>query len=65
MLQAHGTADVMVALSAATRTRQFLEEAGVQELTFHEYPGMGHAYCEDEFWDVKEWLRTVLPPRDT
>jgi len=63
VLLCHGTADPMVSLDAAKRTRDALEELGLQRVELREYHGMAHAVCEEELDDVADWLRATLPKR--
>jgi len=63
VLLCHGTADQMVSVDAARRTRDALEALGLQRVELREYDGMAHEVCEEELDDVADWLRATLPQR--
>ncbi len=55
---AHGTADEMVALERAERSRDALAALGYKP-EWHAYP-MGHAVCDEEVAAIGDWLARVL-----
>uniref|UniRef100_A0A7S4V1C7 Phospholipase/carboxylesterase/thioesterase domain-containing protein n=1 Tax=Alexandrium monilatum TaxID=311494 RepID=A0A7S4V1C7_9DINO len=61
VLQCHGEADSMVAISTARATEQFLEAHGVQNRGFKAYSDLAHAVHDEELEDVADWLACVLP----
>eukprot|EP00933_Yihiella_yeosuensis_P014023 TRINITY_DN12730_c0_g2_i1.p1 TRINITY_DN12730_c0_g2~~TRINITY_DN12730_c0_g2_i1.p1 ORF type:complete len:270 (+),score=54.49 TRINITY_DN12730_c0_g2_i1:100-909(+) len=61
VLLCHGTLDGMVSLDAAKRTRDALQELGLENVELKEYDGMGHQICEEEIEDVAHFLEQILP----
>ncbi|MEA2569549.1 MAG: phospholipase/carboxylesterase [Acidobacteriota bacterium] len=58
VILAHGTADEVIPINAARRTRRVLEDHGI-ELEYHEFP-MGHQVSEEELQAVGAFLERVL-----
>jgi phospholipase/carboxylesterase len=58
---AHGTADPLIPLARARRSRDRLAELGYR-VTWREYR-MPHSLCAEEVRDVGAWLRAVLAER--
>ena len=56
---AHGSADAVIPVDLAYRTRGHLEKQGYQP-TWFEYDGMAHSVCADEIDDMSRWLESVL-----
>lgn len=63
ILQAHGTADPIVAYDFARRTSRFLRnDLGFgDKAVFRSYDGMGHSACPDELRAIAQWLESTLP----
>jgi len=61
VLLCHGTADPMVQLRQAVRTREALTDLGLQNVEMRTYEGMGHEICLEEIDDVQAWLKSTLP----
>lgn len=59
ILLAHGSADPVVPVDLAHRTRDYLEQLGYS-LEWHEYKGMPHSVSEQEIYHIAEWLERVL-----
>ncbi len=58
IFMAHGSADPVVGIVHAERSRDFLTARGYR-VEWHEYPMM-HAVCAEEIRDVARWLSRVL-----
>ena len=58
LMMAHGTADTVVPLSLAERSRELLCEQGYT-VEWHSYP-MQHALCDAEILDIRAWLVSCL-----
>jgi phospholipase/carboxylesterase len=58
VLLAHGTADEVIPINAARRTRRVLEDHGI-EPEYHEFP-IGHQVSEEELRVVGTFLERVL-----
>lgn len=56
---AHGTSDMMISVSDARKSRDFLESEGYTP-EYHEYP-MGHEISQAVIDDMVVWLAKVLP----
>lgn len=56
----HGTDDVVVPMKIGKQSFEFLKKEGY-DVTWHEYPDMGHSVCLDELDDVEAFLTKVLP----
>lgn len=54
---AYGAHDRTIPLPDQHTARQVLEQAG--HLTYHEYPGMAHAICDEEINDIHDFLRAI------
>ena len=59
ILLAHGSADPVIPVVLAHRSREKLEQTGY-EIEWHEYRGMPHSVSEQEIFHVAEWLEKVL-----
>ncbi len=59
ILLAHGSADPVIPVDLAYRSRGQLERQGY-EVEWHEYNGMQHSVSEQEIFHVAEWLEKVL-----
>lgn len=62
VLFCHGTSDAVVAYDWGKSSRDAVESAGVKDVTFRTYQGMGHSACEEELRDVFQFLTRVIPP---
>ncbi|KAB7788367.1 alpha/beta hydrolase [Bifidobacterium cebidarum] len=51
---AYGSLDRTIPLPDQHNARAVLESAGY--LTYHEYPGMGHAICDEEIADIQDFV---------
>jgi len=60
-LMCHGTDDAVVKHSWGLQSRAKLEEQGIANLQFKEYPGMGHSSCPQEMSDVGAFLKARIP----
>jgi phospholipase/carboxylesterase len=58
LMMAHGTADTVVPLSLAERSRDLLCKQGYT-VEWHSYP-MQHALCATEIQDIRAWLVSCL-----
>ena len=56
---AHGSADPVISVDLAYRTRGHLEKQGYQPKWF-EYDGMQHSVCAEEIDDMSQWLNSVF-----
>ena len=56
---AHGSADPVVPVDLAYRTKNVLEREGY-EVEWHEYKGMAHSISEQEIFHLAEWLEQRL-----
>jgi phospholipase/carboxylesterase len=56
---AHGSADPVIGVDLAYRTRGHLEKQGYQP-SWHEYDGMQHSVCAEEIDHMSQWFSTVL-----
>lgn len=54
----HGSADQVIPVEWARRTKPFLENLGV-EFTYSEFP-VGHGVAPQNFFELKEWLKKRL-----
>jgi phospholipase/carboxylesterase len=61
IFMAHGSADPVVPLSLAERSRALLEAQGYA-IDWRSYPGMQHALCPEEIEDIATWLRARFGP---
>lgn len=63
--QFHGTADPMVNLALANRTKEHLEEEGKATgvLPIKTYRGMAHSSCPQEMEDFTQFLLKMIPPQ--
>ncbi|KAF2801184.1 phospholipase/carboxylesterase family protein-like protein [Melanomma pulvis-pyrius CBS 109.77] len=52
----HGTEDPKVPYQLGKQSTEFLNNIGV-DVTWKEYPGLGHWYSEDMLRDIVEWLK--------
>lgn len=59
ILLAHGSADPVIPIDLARRSRKELEKQGFK-LEWHEYKGMQHSVSEKEIYHIAEWLENVL-----
>ena len=50
----HGTADQVIPVEWARKTKPFLEKLGINS-TYKEYP-VGHGVAPQNFYDFKNWL---------
>ncbi|GAA5900046.1 hypothetical protein JCM6882_002598, partial [Rhodosporidiobolus microsporus] len=58
----HGTADPIVQFPWGKKTVDVLRsELGFENVEFHQYPGMGHSFCDAEQKDLEKWIDRVLP----
>ncbi len=57
---AHGSADAMIDIGDARKSREFLEHNGYAPM-YHEY-SMGHEINEYVISDLVTWLEDVMPP---
>lgn len=57
-----GTSDQVVAYQWSKSSVDALAAAGVSDMTWRSYPGMGHSACPQELQDVATFLKKVLPP---
>ncbi|PJM77296.1 alpha/beta hydrolase [Bifidobacterium felsineum] len=51
---AYGSSDRTIPLPDQHNARTVLEDAG--HLTYREYPGMGHAICDEEIADIRDFV---------
>ncbi|MEO8203215.1 MAG: alpha/beta hydrolase [Betaproteobacteria bacterium] len=58
IFMAHGSADPMISMGRALKSRKMLEALGYP-LEWHEYP-MPHSVCPEEIGDISAWLQKVL-----
>lgn len=56
---AHGSADSVIPIDLAYRTRSHLEKQGYHP-TWFEYDAMQHSVCAQEIENMSGWLRSVL-----
>jgi phospholipase/carboxylesterase len=56
---AHGSADSIIPVDLAYRTRGHLEKQDYQP-KWVEYDGMAHSVCAEEIDDMSQWLESVL-----
>lgn len=61
MLQCHGDLDPVVPYKWGAMTSELLKTF-MSSLEFKTYKGMMHSSCEEEMWDVKEFIERCLPP---
>jgi predicted esterase len=61
ILQCHGEADMLVALSFGTMTSHLIKSFN-QNVQFKTFPDMGHSSCDEEMEDVKKFISECLPP---
>ena len=54
----HGSADQVIPVDWARRTKPFLENLGV-DFTYSEFP-VGHGVAPQNFFELKEWLQKRL-----
>jgi len=54
----HGSADQVIPVDWARRTKPFLENLGV-DFTYSEFP-VGHGVAPQNFFELKEWLKKKL-----
>jgi phospholipase/carboxylesterase len=54
IFHSHGTADQVIPVEWARKTKPFLEQLGIQS-TYKEYP-VGHGVAPQNFYDFKNWL---------
>lgn len=59
ILLAHGSADPVIPIHLAQRSRGKLEQENYQ-VEWHEYKGMPHSVSEQEIFHIAEWLEKVL-----
>jgi len=60
VFMAHGLQDPLIPADTGRRSRDFLEQAGI-EVEWHEYD-MPHSVCTEELRDIGLWLRNRLQP---
>jgi phospholipase/carboxylesterase len=58
IFMAHGDQDRVVFPEWTRSSRDWLEAVGF-DVSWHEYP-MGHAICQDEIRDMREWMESLL-----
>jgi phospholipase/carboxylesterase len=58
VMMAHGTADPVIPISLAEKSRALLEAHG-NPVEWHSY-SMQHAVCPQEIADIRQWLLTIL-----
>ena len=61
ILQCHGTVDEIVPFSRGKQTHKLLQTIN-SDVTFKEYPYMGHHSSEEEMEDLRAFLDKVIPP---
>jgi len=61
ILQCHGTVDEIVPLSRGKQTHKLLQTIN-SDVTFKEYPYMGHHSSIEEMEDLRAFLDKVIPP---
>lgn len=59
----HGAADPMIPAQFGKMTSKLLQDMGATDLTYREYPGMGHSACDQEFRDLKQFMEKILPEK--
>jgi len=59
----HGAADPMVPAQFGKSTFELLKSIGATDVTFREYPGMGHSACDQEFKDLRLFLEDAVPEK--
>lgn len=62
VLWGHGEADPTVTFAAAQSGLPALREAGVEDLDFRSFPGLGHGAGDEELAWLADWLAARLPP---
>eukprot|EP00658_Telonema_sp_P-2_P041005 TRINITY_DN29320_c0_g1_i1.p1 TRINITY_DN29320_c0_g1~~TRINITY_DN29320_c0_g1_i1.p1 ORF type:complete len:249 (+),score=38.14 TRINITY_DN29320_c0_g1_i1:228-974(+) len=61
VLQCHGDDDQMVQLEMAAASVKLMETAGINDVQYNVYPGMGHTATQQELDHVQNWLASRLP----
>ncbi len=59
ILVVHGALDGVIPISSGRAAREMLSSLPV-ELTYHEYPTMGHEVSPESLADVETWLSAQL-----
>ncbi|GAA5853155.1 hypothetical protein JCM8547_000219 [Rhodosporidiobolus lusitaniae] len=58
----HGTADPVVQFPWGKSTIEKLRtDLGMENIEFHQYPGMGHSFCDAEQKDLEAFISRILP----
>jgi len=75
ILMMHGVADPYLLVTDAQRSADLMRHTdkdaagegglGITDLTYHEYPGLEHAWTQNEFTHMRQWLTNVLPKSAT
>jgi len=64
LYQAHGDEDDLVDIDWGSQTNKELKELGVAT-EFHVYPGMGHEMIKKELLQLKNWIGSVCPEKES
>lgn len=61
ILMCHGSADPVVPTVIGRACFELLKKSGFEDVTWKEYPGMGHSACPEELDVVEDFLGSNLP----
>lgn len=60
VFQGHGTEDPVISYAYAQETRDYYQQLGFENWSFHGYPGLQHGADEKELAEVLKFISTIL-----
>lgn len=63
VLLCHGDSDSMVNISVSEQTEKALHDLGLLNVVLQKYHDMEHTACDEELWDVSDYLSRIIPAK--